>query len=297
MPSNEVALQDQVDNFTKAMLLPRRGTFDRLLPSTIDADTFVGLAAAELYRNPKTAQVAMNQPESLFIALKECAGLGLQPGTGEYYLTVRRPEKGAAEQILGIVGYMGHIKRMYMFGTVLAVHADVVCEGETFIRNDPLPPRHIFVRPRNKDVSNLIGAYAYAMLDGPHGPVCSRVVDMDRPEIMRHREMAGTPKIWDGPFGHTSWTKTVVHELEKWVPKSGEFLRREAQGSVRIAQAQREDIPRAEPVRVEAHVVEGESQPADHVQVRHVQVQQGGADDAGGVPEQDWPTTAKPGGQ
>lgn len=232
-PGTEVATQG-IDKFAKEAVLPRRGTFDRILPDTVDTDAFVGLTIAALSKAPKTAAVAMRNPESLFVAMRECAALGLMPGTDEYALTVR---DGA---ILGIVQYQGEIKRMYMFGTVLSVHADVICKGETLVRNDPNPPTHIVPggwENRDKSVGNLIGAYAYAMLNSPAGPVCSRVIHMGREEIMKHRAMAGFYAIWDGEFGHTMWTKTPVHELEKWVPKSSSFMREQHRASLAVAQS------------------------------------------------------------
>jgi recombination protein RecT len=232
-PGNAVAVTG-VDKFAKEVVLPRRGTFDRILPDTVDTDAFVGLTIAALSKAPKTAAVAMRNPESLFIAMRECAALGLMPGTDEYALTVR---DGA---ILGIVQYQGEIKRMFMFGTVLSVHADVICQGETLVRNDPNPPTHVVPggwENRDKSVGNLIGAYAYAMLNSPAGPVCSRVVHMGREEIMKHRAMAGFYAIWDGDFGHNMWTKTAVHVLEKWVPKSSSFTREQHRAQLELSRA------------------------------------------------------------
>lgn len=229
MAGREVAVREEdIKKFAAEIVWPKRNAFDNILPDTVDTDAFVGLVVAALYKAPKTAAVAMRAPESLMVAMRECASLGLMPNSDEYAFTVRDG------QILGVVQYQGEIKRMYMFGTVVSVHADVICEGEEFIRQDPLPPIHRFKRPRNKNVDNLVGAYAYAILQGGY---CSRIIDMDRPEIMRHREMAGFYGIWDGPFGHTMWTKTCVHELEKWVPKSSTFLAEQARANLAQFQA------------------------------------------------------------
>lgn len=276
-PSQEVAIPtEQIDAFGKQMLIPRKGSFDRLLPDTVDADAFVGLAMAALYKAPKTAAVALRNPESLLLALRECAGLGLLPGTDEYALTVR---KGA---VVGIIQYQGEIKRMFNFGTVRSIHADVICPGETFRKQDPWPPLHVVpdwnARDTRVDIiddpgadepvrrPNLLGVYAYAMLNDGQ---CSRVVHMGRAEVMRHRAMAGHFDIWDGPFGQSQWLKTAVHELEKWVPRASSFQRRDAAVQMELARrpsvdavAPRSDPPTGErmpaPADAPTDVVDGE---------------------------------------
>jgi recombination protein RecT len=252
-PSREVATvsEDAIQRFGGSYVVARRDSFERLLPANVDANTFVGLAMAALFKAPKTAEAAMNNPEALIIALRECAGLGLMPGTDEYALTVR---KG---QVAGIIQYQGHIKRMYNFGTVQSVHAEVIVRGERFIKQDPLPPIHdvadwnmrdtrVDIPPaegEEEGTPNLVGAYAYAMLTNGR---CSRVIHMGRSEIMRHRARAEMYAIWDGPFGASMWLKTVVHELEKWVPKSSEFIVESARVSAEMA---RRMVPPDPPVQ------------------------------------------------
>lgn|SRR5512139_671612 len=211
-----------------------RGTFARLLPPHLDADTYLGIAASALWKNEKLAEAAIANPESLVVALRDCARLGHQPGTDQYALTVRKQNKRPG--VLGIEQYQGVIERMYRAGAVQAVHAEVVCRGETFRRQDPAPPLHGVADWLDRDpvVANLVGAYAYAILEGG---ACSRVVSMGRAEIMRHREAAATHDIWDGNFGSSMWLKTVTHELEKWVPTSAEYRREQARAAAVMADA------------------------------------------------------------
>lgn len=249
-PGKAVARVEDVDGLAKQILLPRKGSFARILPSTVDADAFIGLTVAALYKAPKTAEVAMRVPESLLVAMRECASLGLMPNTDEYAFTVRDG------RILGLVQYQGEIKRMFMFGTVESVHAEVICKGEWLERRDPDSPIHNVPsgwENRDKSVSNLVGAYAYAVF---HSGRCSRIIHMGRDEIFKHRAMAGFTAIWDGDFGHTMWTKTCVHELEKWVPKSSSFMQENARAMFALSQEVRGQGPTQEygdpPVRVPA---------------------------------------------
>jgi len=219
-----------------------RGTFDRLLPSHMDAETFIGIAAGALWKNQDLAAAALSNPDSFLVALRDCARLGHQPGTDEYALTVRKVNKQPS--VLGIEQYQGVIERMYRGGAVVAVHAQVVCGGERFIPTQMGPPQHIVEDWLNRDTTtaNLIGAYAYAVLEGG---VCSQVVFMGKAEIMRHREVAATVAIWDGPFGKSMWLKTVVHELEKWVPTSSEYRREQARAAAELQRAMQQQTPPA----------------------------------------------------
>ncbi|MBM0256365.1 recombinase RecT [Micromonospora sp. 4G55] len=235
---NEVAVRAEDMTELARMVTQYRGTFARLLPSHMDAETFVGIAAGALYKNPKTAEAAMRHPDSLIVALRDCARLGHEPGTDQYALTVR---KG---RIMGIEQYQGVIERMYRAGAVVSVHAEVVCKGETFRRMDPMPPVHKVPNDdwfsRDTSVENLVGAYFYAILEGG---ACSRVVIMGRAEIMKHREVAEYYGVWDGPFGKSMWLKTVAHEGEKWVPTSAEYRREQARAAAAMADAMKTAAP------------------------------------------------------
>lgn len=240
MPSQQVAVREEdIKSLTREVIWAKRKEFANLLPSNVDADTFVGLAAAAMFKNPGLAVAALNKPESLIIALRDCARLGHEPGTDEYALTVR------AGGVLGIEQYQGVIARMFNAGNVQAIHAEVVTKQERLERRDPLPPLHHVPNDdwldRDVRVDNLKGAYAYAILEGG---VSSRVVVMGRQQIMTHRDKAGIAKsgpnegqavFWDGPFGLSMWLKTVVHELEKWVPTSASYRKERARADAEMA--------------------------------------------------------------
>lgn len=235
MAGNDVAVREEdVKSLVHSQIWARRREFANLLPAEADAETFAGLAAAAMWKNPKLAVAAMSQPESLLIALRDCARLGHEPGTDDYYLTVR------AGGVLGIEGYQGVIGRMFNAGSVQAVHAEVVTNGEKLTRRDPLPPQHDVPGDwldRDLRPENLRGAYAYAILEGG---VCSRVVIMGKPQIMTHRAKAGQSRegynaFWDGDFALSMWLKTVVHELEKWVPTSASYRKERARADAEMA--------------------------------------------------------------
>lgn len=259
--ASDVAIRDEdMKSLVSTQVWQQRRQFATLLPATVNVDVFAGSAAAALYKNPQLAAAAMRQPESLLVALRDCARLGHHPGTDDYALTMR------GGGILGIEQYQGVMHRMYAAGVVQAVHAEVVTKQETLTRRDPEPPIHDVPDWLGRDlrVVNLKGAYAYAILPGG---VCSRIVVMGEQQIMAHRNAAASKSIWDGAFGLSMWLKTVVHELEKWVPTSTSF--REARARADVAHAQMmgqtgQDAPGAsESVVAQAHVGEPAGTPTD----------------------------------
>jgi recombination protein RecT len=250
---DDVAVREEdVRSLILSQVWSNRKQFGNLLPAEADADAFAGAAGAALYKNPDLALAAMRNPESLLIALRDCARLGHTPGTDEYALTLR----GGA--ILGIEQYQGVIARMFNAGAVQAVHAEVVTRQEMLTRQDPLPPMHAVPGgdwlDRDIRVENLKGAYAYAILEGG---TCSRVVIMGRAQIMTHRDKAGKNRdgvamFWDGPYGLSMWLKTVVHELEKWVPTSASYRKERIRAELEFAKQLRQ-APMPPQTTLEAH--------------------------------------------
>jgi recombination protein RecT len=198
-----------------------RRVFDELLPEHLPVGTFVRLSQGLLRRDVKLRQAAVRNPESLLVALVDCARLGHEPGTDQYALVA------FGNEITGIEQYQGEIERMFRAGAVESVKCEVVRKNDVFRwrPSDMDVPVHEIPEDglaSDEDRGPLRGVYAYAkMRDGG----VSQVIVMHRSEVMRHREVAKTKNIWDGPFEASMWKKTAVHELEKWVPTSAEWLR------------------------------------------------------------------------
>jgi recombination protein RecT len=258
--------------------------FARVLPAHIGAETFVRLAQGLLRRNTDLAAAAKANPSSLLAALLECAELGHRPGSDQYALTSRRvkPRKDAAAvpTIVGIEQYQGVIERMYRAGAVLSVKCEVVRQRDHFDWKPTrmVVPEHEYnARDTAEARGPLDAVYAYAEMQGG---ATSRVVVMAADEVDRHKALAGTTKFWDD-WPDSMWRKTAMHELEKWVPTSSEYLQERARA---MAAAQRSTIPPPPaddlppPVTVEGTVVV--EQPAAPEQP---------------APPVEWPEPAKPG--
>ncbi|WP_424183827.1 recombinase RecT [Actinokineospora sp. G85] len=238
----------------QALIAQYRVDFAQVLPSHVKPATFVRLSQGLLRRNAKLAEAAERNPASFLGALLECARLGHDPGTDAFALVPFKDRRNNTVEVVGIEQYQGVIERMYRAGAVRSVKAEVVRAADSFVYEPD-----VMDRPRHRpdwfadDRGELIGVYAYAvMLDG----ATSRVVMMNRAEVMRHKAVARGATGDDSPWQvweESMWRKTAVHELEKWVPTSAEY--REA---LRADRAAEQGKPGAEPVRSGDDVVDAE---------------------------------------
>ncbi len=172
-----------------------------------------------LRRNPKLLDAAIANPQSLLYALLDCARLGHEPDTDDYYLVP------FGNEVTGIEGYKGIIERMFRAGGVSSVVAQVVRQRDRYAsRGEDTPPAHeydAFADPEAR--GPLRGAYAYATFPGGR---CSQVIQMGKAEIMRHKAKSRGSDKSDSPWRQweeSMWKKTVLRGLEPYVPTSTEY--------------------------------------------------------------------------
>lgn len=273
------------DNTPAGLIKQYSESFAQVLPSHVKPATWVRLAQGALKRGKRQPdgrfeleQAAANNPGAFLAALLDAARLGLEPGTEQYYLTPRKV-KGRLE-ILGIVGYQGHIELMYRAGAVASVVAEVVRENDEYRYQrgiDEVPIHRFKPFARESERGALIGVYAYArMKDGS----VSRVVELNRDDIERIKASSqGADSEYSPWVKHevAMWLKSAVRQLQKWVPTSAEYRREEMRAAAeaqRIANAPGvpEGTATAQAEYLEGEVV-AESEPSD------------------------WPTPATPGGE
>jgi recombination protein RecT len=221
-------------------------SFAAVLPTHIKSDTWVRLAQGALKRGKRTdgdkgpfqlEVAAANNPGVFLAALLDAARLGLEPGTEQYYLTPRKV-KGRLE-ILGIVGYQGHIELIYRAGAVSSVVVQVVCRNDTYRYDrgvDRVPEHRFPPFARDAERGEMVGVYAYAhMKDG----AISQVIELNVDDIERIKKSSqGSGDEYSPWRNHTKamWLKSAVRQLQKWVPTSAEFRMELARA---LAEAQR----------------------------------------------------------
>lgn len=234
----------------------RKTHFAAILPDHIDVKSFLGTAAAALYADDTLMAAAEQAPDSLIVALMECASLGHRPGTDEFYLTPRK-RKGRPE-VQGIEGYRGIIERMYRSGAVKKVIVREVCANDKFryIEGADDRPLHsiggegetgadFFGTDGSRARGEMVGVYAYAELTT--GAV-SRVVLLSRADVMAARENSDSKNSEYSPWnrldggkdhpefkGRSMWWKTAARRLEPWVPTSAQFRREQLRAEAEAA--------------------------------------------------------------
>lgn len=274
--SNAVAKRD---NGMTALIAKYSADFASVLPSHVRSETWVRLAQGALRKGKRDPDgrfqleiAAANNPGVFLAALLDAARLGLEPGTEQYYLTPRKV-KGRLE-ILGIIGYQGHIELMYRAGAVTSVVAEVVRTKDLFAwtpgaldREEPKRWQGPQVVPFHEidwdadDRGTLRLVYAYARM----GEATSRVVVLNRSDIARAKASSQGADSEYSPwrlYEAAMWLKTAVRQLQKWVPTSAEYRREimRARAEVERVTTERE-LPLAPtefPDTVDGEVIDGD---------------------------------------
>lgn len=243
----------------------RKRQFEAILPDHIDVRSFIGTAAAALYADGKLMAAAEANPDSLIVALMECATLGHRPGSEEYYL-IWRNIKGKPT-VQGLEGYRGIIERMYRSGAIASVVVREVCERDEFeyVEGVHDRPQHSVAWFGGKR-GQMIGVYAYAVLTT--GAV-SRVVILSRDDVMAARDASDSKDSSFSPWnrldggkdhpeftGRAMWWKTAARRLEPWVPTSAEYRREQLRAAAAAHDAAQGAVRPHEDV-VDAEVIDG----------------------------------------
>ncbi|WP_125777163.1 recombinase RecT [Antribacter gilvus] len=223
-----------------------------VLPSHLaeKGDGWLNAAVAAVRKDRNLWNAANSDPGAVMNALAEAARLGLQPGSKEYYLTVR------GGKVLGIVGYQGEIELMYRAGAVSSVIVEPVFERDGFEYTpgvDDRPKHRIDWDADDRGPIRL--AYAYAVMkDG----AVSKVVVVNKTRIRRAKDASATAGKSHSPWTSDEvamWMKTAAHDLAKWVPTSAEYIREQLRAVKEVeAEPARASDPRPEPV----HIVEAQ---------------------------------------
>lgn len=224
--SKQVATRD---NSPAGLIKQYAEDFKTVLPSHVKPDTWVRLAQGALKKGKRQQDgrtdlevAAANNPGVFLAAVLDAARLGLEPGTEQFYLTPRKV-KGRME-ILGIVGYQGHIELMYRAGAVSSVVAECVYENDTFDYQpgrDRVPTHRIDWDAESRGELRLVYAYAH-MRDG----AVSKVIVLNRADINKIKATSqGADSDYSPWKNHEAamWLKSAVRQLQKWVPTSAEY--------------------------------------------------------------------------
>lgn len=235
----------EVDNSPRAMVKRYEDSFTAVLPSHIARpETWIRLAQGALKQGKRGPDgrtdlevAAANNPAAFLASLLDCARLGLEPGTEQYYLTPRKV-KGRSE-ILGIVGYQGLVELMYRAGAISSVVAECVYSGDEFRFRPGVDERPIHEIDWDADDRGALRlAYAFAVMrDG----ATSKVVVLNKSAVERIKKSSQGSDSSYSPWRtnpEAMWLKSAVRQLAKWVPTSAEYMREQLRAARDVAAEQ-----------------------------------------------------------
>jgi recombination protein RecT len=265
------------------------GQLRTVMPKHTNGDAFMGLALAYVRRSPDLLNAANLNPQSLILAIRECAALGHMPMKGIYSLVPFRDKHAVGGwAVVGMEEVRGVIERIYRAGAVRAVKVNVGRENDPVLRWNPtrmLLPEHEFDEHASPtERGPLKAVYAWAvMADGS----VSQVAWLNRHAVLKYRAVSRSgDTFWgpawpaEGPWTEEMWAKTALHRLEKFVPTSVEYRYQQAAAEAASAGgfAGMPDRPAVGLGDIEDAEVVGED---------------GGPDDDAGHGD-DWPPAAQP---
>jgi len=200
--------------------------FGRVLPAGIAPDTFGQWALdclAKCLADPKQAQswARILDPgngaglTSVMVALRDCAALGLMPGS-EYYLL---PFGGTCT---GMTGYKGEIRLITNHEPCSVIAMLRRANDQFSMVGANIPPKHLI--DWESDRGPIIGGYAYVDYGGRYSLVKymrRTSPDPDEDTFDKHQAVAKYQDIWKIWYEQMC-VKTLVHGVRKMVPWSAE---------------------------------------------------------------------------
>ena len=223
--SAEIARVEVPENLIKAEL----ASFGRVLPASIPRDMFGTWAVNMLARalaSPDERQLKawmrVLDPgngaglTSVIVALKQCAELGLRPGS-EYHLVP------FGNVVTGITDYHGEV-RLITNHEPCSVIAQLVRANDKFaLIGANVPPRHDF-EPFG-DRGAIVGGYAYVAYGAERYSLVAYLpkssADPTRDSFDKHQAVAKTQAVWSAWY-EAMCLKTLVHAVRDFVPWSAE---------------------------------------------------------------------------
>lgn len=191
-----------------------REEVSKALPKHLTPDRQIRVAITALNRTPALAQCS---PASFLRCMLDLSAAGLEPDGRRAHLIPYRNNKTGGYDCQLIIDYKGLVELAMRSGTVSNIHADAVCDKDTF-EADTGRVRHVvnYREPRGP-------VYAvYAVVRFKDGGEKVEVMTRDEVEAIRKRSRAGGSGPWVTDWNEMA-KKTVARRALKWVPLSPEI--------------------------------------------------------------------------
>ena len=168
------------------------------------------VALTAIRRVPKLKECS---PESFFKSMMDLSSWGLEPDGYRAHLI----PYGKECQL--IIDYKGLVELAMRSGKIASIHADVVCDSDTFEVDRGQITRHAI------DYKNPRGdVYAvYCLVRFKDGAEKAEVMTREDVEKIRQRSKAGNNGPWKTDWNEMA-KKTVFRRCSKWLPLTAEQL-------------------------------------------------------------------------
>lgn len=193
--------------------------FQTALPDNMKGERFARIALNTFLKDPKLQKCTV---DSFIKCLLDCAAFGLYPdGRLVHFIPF-------GDKCTMIIDYKGFVQLILGNGLVSRVHADVICEGDTFEFNLGSIHVHQWDVTKPRDFKNWTAVYA--LVDFREGGQKAEI--MTRDEVLAIRNSShGYKSAIQYKKGHP-WIdnesemakKTAVRRLVKWVPLTPEVI-------------------------------------------------------------------------
>lgn len=204
-----------------------RGLFDRskgslaaVMPKHLTPDRLLKITLSAASRTPALLDCT---PESVLLAVMQCAQLGLEPNTplGLAYLIPFDNTKTRRKECQFIPGYRGLVKLAHQSGDIADLRSRVVYEGDHFAVEYGLTEKLEHVPVFGSEKRDIVAVYAVATLKSsptPHFEVMTR----DEINAIRSRSRSGNSGPWVSDFAEMA-RKSVIRRICKSLPLSVEM--------------------------------------------------------------------------
>lgn len=204
--------------------------FAAALPKHLTTERFCRVAITALSKTPKLQECTQ---ASFFKCLLDLAAMGLEPDGRRAHLIPYGKEATL------VIDYKGLVELVRRSGDVVKIHADVVCENDTFEHSMGEVKVHTY--DLRKDRGEPYAAYAQVTLRD--GSVQAEIMSKADIEKIRAKSKAGKSGPWVDHWEEMA-KKTAFRRLTKWLTLSPEIQERIAAADMHEFPAMRDITPR-----------------------------------------------------
>jgi len=225
--------------------------FAAALPKHLSPERFTRVAITALTRTPKLKDCTQ---ESFFKTLLDLSAMGLEPDGRRAHLIPY------GKECTLVVDYKGLVELVRRSGDVAKIHADVVCDNDTFEHSMGEVTVHTY--DLKKDRGEPYAAYAQVTLKD--GSVQAEIMSKSDIEKIRGKSRAGKSGPWVDHWEEMA-KKTAFRRLTKWLTLSPEIQEGIAKADEHEFAGMRDITPRKEitenPFRQKEEPVEETKEP------------------------------------